>query len=124
VSARPVILVTGADLAPQALDLLKGFEIVYAGKTPDEAALIALCRTHQPVALLVRYGRITRAVIDACTRLIVISKHGAGIDTIDGAAAAERGIAVRAAAGANAAAVAEHAAALILACAKSIVPAF
>lgn len=121
-SARPAILVTGADLAPQALALLMDFEIVYAGKTPDEAALIALCRQHQPVALLVRYGRITRAVIEACNRLAVISKHGAGIDTIDGIAARERGIAVKAAVGANAAAVAEHAVALILACAKSIVP--
>ena len=121
-SARPAILVTGADLAPQALELLADFEIIYAGKTPDEAALIALCRQYQPVALLVRYGRITRAVIEACTRLSVISKHGAGIDTIDGVAARERGIAVKAAVGANAAAVAEHAVALILAAAKSIVP--
>ena len=29
-----VVLVTGADLAPQALALLEGFEMVYAGKTP------------------------------------------------------------------------------------------
>lgn len=121
-SPRPVILVTGADLAPQALELLSGFDIVYAGKTPDEASLIALSRQHQPVALLVRYGKITAAVMDASDRLAVISKHGAGIDTIDVAAAKERGIAVKAAAGANAAAVAEHAVALILACAKGIVP--
>lgn len=119
---RAAILVTGADLAPQALDMLADFEIVYAGKTPDEPSLIALCRQYQPVAILVRYGRITRAIVDACTRLVVISKHGAGIDTIDVAAAKERGIAVKAAVGANAAAVAEHAVALILACAKSIVP--
>ena len=121
-STRPAILVTGADLAPQALALLTGFEIVYAGKAPDEAALVALCRRHQPVALLVRYGRITRAVIEASPGLAVISKHGAGIDTIDTVAAKEHGIAVKAAVGANAAAVAEHAVALILACAKSIVP--
>jgi D-3-phosphoglycerate dehydrogenase len=51
----------------------------------------------------------------------VISKHGSGTDTIDKPAAAERGIAVTAAAGANAAAVAEQALALMLACAKSVV---
>jgi D-3-phosphoglycerate dehydrogenase len=50
----------------------------------------------------------------------VISKHGSGTDTIDKAAAGGRGIAVVAAAGANAGAVAEHALALLLACAKSI----
>ncbi|HEY0821209.1 MAG TPA: NAD(P)-dependent oxidoreductase, partial [Rhizobacter sp.] len=42
-------------------------------------------------------------------------------DTIDRAAAAARGIQVVAAAGANATAVAEHALALLLACAKSVV---
>jgi D-3-phosphoglycerate dehydrogenase / 2-oxoglutarate reductase len=51
----------------------------------------------------------------------VISKHGSGTDTIDKAAAATRGIAVKAAVGANAAAVAEQALALMLACAKSVV---
>jgi D-3-phosphoglycerate dehydrogenase len=52
----------------------------------------------------------------------VISKHGSGTDTIDKAAAQARGIEVRAAIGANAAAVAEQALALLLACAKSVVP--
>ena len=51
----------------------------------------------------------------------MISKHGSGTDTIDKAAAKARGIEVVAAAGANAAAVAEQALALLLACAKSVV---
>src|SRR6185369_12371135 len=51
----------------------------------------------------------------------VVSKHGSGTDTIDKVAAKSRGIEVVAAAGANAAAVAEHALALLLACAKSVV---
>jgi hypothetical protein len=104
VSAHPVVLVTGADLAPQAVDMLRDYTIVYAGKTPDEQQLIDLCREHQPVAFIVRYGRITPAVIEASAQLRVISKHGTGIDTIDAAAAAARGIAVKAALGANAAA--------------------
>jgi D-3-phosphoglycerate dehydrogenase len=117
---REVVLVTGADLAGQAVDLLSPFELVYAGKAPDEAQLVELCRQHQPVAIIVRYGRITERVIDASARLRVISKHGTGTDTIDGDAARKRGIAVKAAAGANAAAVAEHTWALILACAKDV----
>lgn len=120
-SGPPVILVTGADLAPQALALLAGFEVVYAGKTPQEADLVALCQRHDPVAIIVRYGKVGAAVIDAAPSLRVISKHGSGTDTIDRQAAKERGIEVRAAAGANAAAVAEQALALLLACAKSVV---
>ncbi|VTU46495.1 Glycerate dehydrogenase (plasmid) [Variovorax sp. SRS16] len=116
------ILVTGADLAPEALALLKAHEIVFAGKAPTEADLVALCGAHDPVAIIVRYGRIGAAVMDAAPALKVISKHGSGTDTIDKAAAKARGIEVAAAVGANAAAVAEQALALLLACAKSVVP--
>lgn len=115
------ILVTGADLAPQALDLLEGYEVIYAGKTPTEDDLVALCRAHDPVAIIVRYGKVGAAVMNAAPSLKVISKHGSGTDTIDKAAAQARGIEVVAAVGANAAAVAEQALALLLACAKSVV---
>jgi D-3-phosphoglycerate dehydrogenase / 2-oxoglutarate reductase len=115
------ILVTGADLAPQALALLEGHEVVYAGKTPTEENLVALCKTHDPVAIIVRYGKVGLAVMDAAPSLQVISKHGSGTDTIDKVAAKARGIEVVAAVGANAAAVAEQALALLLACAKSVV---
>jgi D-3-phosphoglycerate dehydrogenase len=115
------IVVTGADLAPQALALLEGHEVVYAGKTPTEEDLVALCRAHDPVAIIVRYGKVGASVMDAAPSLKVISKHGSGTDTIDKAAASVRGIEVVAAVGANAAAVAEQALALLLACAKSVV---
>lgn len=120
-SGRRAILVTGADLAPQALDLLKDFDVVYAGKAPAEPDLVALCRRHDPLAIIVRYGKVGAAVMDAAPSLRVISKHGSGTDTIDKDAARQRGIEVRAAVGANAAAVAEQALALLLACAKSVV---
>ena len=71
--------------------------------------------------IIVRYGKVGAAVMDAAPSLRVISKHGSGTDTIDKNAASARGIEVRAAAGANAAAVAEQALALLLACAKSVV---
>lgn len=119
-TARPVILVTAADIAAQAVALLDGFDIIYAGKTPDEATLAALCEQHQPVAIIVRYGRITPKIISASKKLRVISKHGSGIDTIDSDTAQSLGIAVRAATAVNADAVAEHTWALLLACAKSV----
>lgn len=115
------VLVTAADLAPQALDLLKNLEVVYAGKTPTEEDLVALAKRHDPVAIIVRYGKVGAAVMDAAPSLKVISKHGSGTDTIDKVAAKARGIEVVAAVGANAAAVAEQALALMLACAKSVV---
>ena len=119
--SKPVFLVTGADLAADALALLGDHDVVYAGAKPTEADLIALCRQHDPVAIIMRYGKVGAAVMNAAPHLKVISKHGSGTDTIDKSAAAARGIAVVAAAGANAAAVAEHALALLLACAKSVV---
>ena len=73
------------------------------------------------MAIIVRYGAVGARVMDAAPSLRVISKHGSGTDTIDKAAAQARGIEVRAAIGANAAAVAEQALALLLACAKSVV---
>lgn len=118
---NPRIIVTGADLAQQALDLLGGYEVIYAGKTPTEDDLVALARQHDPVAIIVRYGKVGAAVMDAAPSLKVISKHGSGTDTIDKVAAKARGIEVVAAVGANAAAVAEQALALLLACAKSVV---
>jgi D-3-phosphoglycerate dehydrogenase len=119
---KPVFLVTGSDLAAQALALLQDHEVVYAGKTPSEDDIVALCRQHDPVAIIVRYSKVGAAAMDAAPSLKVISKHGSGTDTIDKVAAAARGIRVVAAVGANAAAVAEQALALLLACAKSVVP--
>lgn len=118
--SRTAILVTAADLAPQALALLADYDIVYAGKTPTEDDIVALCRRHDPVAIIVRYSKVGAAAMDAAPSLKVISKHGSGTDTIDKAAAKVRGIEVVAAVGANAAAVAEQALALLLACAKSV----
>nr|WP_243737059.1 hydroxyacid dehydrogenase [Cupriavidus sp. L7L] len=118
---KPVVLVTGADLAQPALDLLQEFEVVLAGKQPTEDQVIALAAQHNPVAIVARYGKITAAMMDAAPGLRVISRHGSGVDVVDRNAAAQRGILVRAAVGANAAAVAEHAWGLILACAKSVI---
>lgn len=118
--SKPAFIVTGADLAPQALALLADYDVVYAGKTPSEDDIVHLCRAHNPRAIIVRYGKVGAAAIDAAPALRVISKHGSGTDTIDKGAAQARNVQVRAAVGANAAAVAEQALALLLACAKSV----
>ncbi len=71
--SRPRLIVTGADLAQQALDLLTDFEIIYAGKTPTEDDMVALCQRHDPVAMIVRYGAVGAKVMDAAPSLRVIS---------------------------------------------------
>jgi len=62
---KPVFLVTGSDLAPQALALLGDYEMVFAGKTPTEDDIVALCRQHDPVAIIVRYSKVGAAAMDA-----------------------------------------------------------
>lgn len=66
-------------------------------------------------------AKITRAVIDALPALRVVSKIGIGVDNIDVAAATERGIAVcHTPDESDAATVAEHAIALMLALVKQL----
>ena len=66
---KKVVIVTGSDLAEQAMEMLQGFEVVFAGRQPTEDGLIALCEQHNPVAILVRYGKITAKIMDAAPAL-------------------------------------------------------
>ena len=66
-------------------------------------------------------GRITAATLDEFPDLVVVGRCGAGLDNIDVAAAAERGIAVVNAPGATTAAVSEHAVLLMLGLARRVV---
>jgi D-3-phosphoglycerate dehydrogenase len=59
--SKPAILVTAADLAPQALEILKDFDVKFLGKTPSEEDVFNACTDHQPVAIIVRYSTISRA---------------------------------------------------------------
>ena len=40
-ASQPAILVTAADLAPQAIALLGDYEVVFAGKTPSDDDMVA-----------------------------------------------------------------------------------
>jgi len=70
---------------------------------------------------ILRIGKIDRKAIEACPRLAVITRPGVGVDNVDVKAATERGIPVVICPAANARSVAEHAVALIFACAKNLV---
>ena len=64
--------------------------------------------------LVVRSTRVTGATLDAGSRLGLIVRAGAGVNTIDVRAASERGVYVANCPGKNAAAVAELAIGLLI----------
>jgi D-3-phosphoglycerate dehydrogenase len=118
------ILVTGPDLDPSAVALVKGhgYETVHTPAYADSDVISRLLVETEAEGIVSRMGRLDAAVLQRAPKLRVISKHGVGVDNIDLQAAASRGIPVLVATGANAVSVAEHAIALMLATVKRILP--
>ena len=109
-----------SDISQVGKDYLrdKGYSIKM-GRGLDEQTImedVAECD-----ALLARNEHITRKIMEAGTRLKVISKHGVGLDKIDLDAAQDMNIWVTNGPLSNTVAVAEHTMMLILACAKKLV---
>ena len=119
-----IILVTGPDLDPAAAQLVeeRGYETVHTPPYADSAVISKYLQETGAVGIVSRMGRLDATVMDVAPQLKVISKHGVGVDNIDIQAAADRGIPVLVATGANAVSVAEHAFALLLATVKRILP--
>jgi phosphoglycerate dehydrogenase-like enzyme len=90
-------------------------------KEGTEAELVAL--VPEADAALCYQGLLSRAIIDAAHGLRFIQKHGRNCRNIDTAAAARRNIPVAALPLMRTVTVAEHALALMLACARKIIPA-
>lgn len=97
-----------------------GYEIVYsaAGKQPSEAELVALLPGC--VGYLAGVEPITERALSAADALRVISRNGAGVDSVDLKAAEARGIRVCRAEGANARGVAELTIGLMFALVRAI----
>lgn len=116
------VLITGPSLAAPAIAVLEEAGLRPAYLPPYTAAtdLAEALQRETPVGIIVRMGRLEAAAIAEARGLRVISKHGAGVDTIDVEAASARGIPVLAATGANALSVAEHTLALLLATTKRL----
>jgi D-3-phosphoglycerate dehydrogenase / 2-oxoglutarate reductase len=90
-----------------------GLDVEYDPDCTAEA-LASGTRLVETGILIVRSTRVARAAIESAPRLALIVRAGAGIDTIDVAAASERGILVSNCPGKNSVAVAELAMGLIL----------
>jgi glyoxylate reductase len=98
----------------------RGLELT-APLTPGWDELMGLVRAAE--GLIVHHRPANAEVIGAASHLRLIQKYGGRRDGIDTDAARRRGITVATMPLAGAIAVAEHAMALVLACAKKIVPA-
>jgi D-3-phosphoglycerate dehydrogenase len=97
-----------------------GLEVAY---DPRCSAAELAQRIGDAGILVVRSTKVTRAAIEAAPRLALVVRAGAGYDTIDVAAASERGIFVSNCPGKNSVAVAELAMGLVLALDRRIVDA-
>ena len=120
---QPVVLVTGFTVSQEAQKLLRaaGLDIVFTGKSIDEASVLSeVSRRTVPAVLLRGPAAFTSKVFAAAKDLKIISKHGVGIDSVDLASATEHGVAVMITNGTNAEAVGEHALALMLALAREL----
>ena len=116
------VLITNASFgmySPRPMELLReaGFEVQWI---PGATRRQILENIGDKDALLVGVEPADGEIIAAGRRLKVISKHGVGIDNIDTAAAAARGILVKNAPGTNSDAVADFAFGLMLDAARSI----
>ena len=118
---RPVVLVAEF-CPPEGLRALEagGCRVIYAPDGPREPGrLRRLVRAAE--ALLVRNQvRVDEELLAGAPRLKVVGRLGTGLDNVDGAAAARRGVAVVYAPGANARAVAEFVLAQMLALARRL----
>lgn len=116
------IAVLGKALSPSAMALAQnaGATVVTSNDYLRGSDLEAFIAKHSPHGVIVRLGEMTDAAMAQAPDLRIIAKHGVGYDTIDIGAATSRGIVVTVTAGANAASVAEHAFALMLAVARQV----
>lgn len=115
--SRPLILVVAVPVHPDGRALLEAEARVVEGDDPTDAGVIHAAAEAE--GILVRHKpRVTERLMAACSRLRVVGRYGAGLDTVDLEAATRLGIAVVHAPDANAAAAAEHTLMLLLSCVK------
>ena len=122
-SPRAVVLVTSRSFSSGDLDLrgelaAAGCEVCTGPSDHDLATLRPLLAGAS--AWIAGTGPVTAAHLDAAPGLRLVARYGVGVEAVDLAAAAARGIAVTNTPGANTAAVADHAVALLLAALRDV----
>src|SRR5215208_5642900 len=114
---RPIVLLA-VPPHPDGRALLEQEATVVECTRLTEAAVIAAAQEAE--GLLIRHKPLcTESLMAGCPRLRVVGRYGAGLDTVDLAAATRVGVAIVHAPDANAPAAAEHALMLMLHCVKN-----
>ena len=118
------VVMTAPRLAAEAVAVLEqgGCTVHYMPAYPSADAVADKVRALAADAVLSRQGPVMAVAMDASAKLRVVARHGVGVEDVDLAAAAARGIVVTRAPGSNTQAVAEHTLAMILALAKQLRP--
>ena len=118
------VVMTAPRLAGPAVAVLEqaGCRVHYMPAYPSADAVAEAVRACAADGVLSRQGPVMASAMDASPRMRVVARHGVGVDDVDLAAAAARGIVVTRAPGSNTPAVAEHTLAMVLALAKQLRP--
>jgi D-3-phosphoglycerate dehydrogenase len=107
-------------LSPRAVEVFQQAEIEVDVKTGlKEDELIAIIGDYEGLAIR-SATKVTTKVLDAATKLKVVGRAGIGVDNVDLAAAAARGVLVMNTPFGNSTATAEHAIMLLLAVARQL----
>ncbi len=120
---RPLAVIADCDFPSTEVErrVLEAAGIQLAlGQCHTEDEVIDLCADADGVIL--QYAPMTRRAIESLTCCKVISRYGVGVDTIDVAAATERGIWVANVPNFSTVEVAEHTLALLLALSRRLFP--
>lgn len=118
-----VVLVTSRSFSSGDLDLVgvlaeAGCRVVTGPSDHDLDALTPLLASAG--AWIAGTGPVTAAHLDAAPGLQIVARYGVGVDAVDLAAAAARGVLVANTPGANTGAVADHTVALMLAALRDV----
>jgi D-3-phosphoglycerate dehydrogenase len=117
------VLVTSRSFGSGSLDLAgglaaSGHEVLRGPADHDLASLAPLLA--DAVAWIAGTGPVTAAHLDLAPQLAVVARYGVGVEAVDLAAAAARGVVVTNTPGANSDAVADHVLALLLSAARHV----
>jgi D-3-phosphoglycerate dehydrogenase / 2-oxoglutarate reductase len=120
---RPLIVIADCDFPSTEVERrildAAGVDLV-VGQCHTEDEVIDLCADAD--GIIIQYAPLSRRVIESLKRCRVISRYGVGVDTVDVAAATERGIWVANVPNFSTVEVAEHTLALLLALARRLFP--
>ena len=116
-----IVFLDRVELTPVSRRALDGVGTVRTVPVTAQEDLLAAVRDADAIVYQLFPGHLTRDVLERRRRLKVIGRIGIGMDQVDLPAAVDCGVTVVNAAGAQAAAVADHAMALMLCLARNVV---